>query len=217
MSTAFADGPGCGSSASAAGGTYGYAGQEANADGAGVRATITSLVTPQVDAGHVAAWVGVGGLHDGLNGADQWLQAGLASVDGSVFVYVELLRSGIDPVRRLIRMDVAIDEPHRLSVTAIAGRTDWWRVFVDGEPVWVPLHLAGSLRHWNPVATAESFSHGSRGCNSFSFRFERVEVLRTPGGAWQPFVSIHRFLDRGYVLQRLQGGDTFGFLARSSS
>src|SRR5215475_11593737 len=79
----------CGSSMPAADGHYGYAGHEANAVAAGVRATITPLVEPQLVTGHVAAWVGIGGPRNGPNGSDEWLQAGIASVDGSLFVYAE--------------------------------------------------------------------------------------------------------------------------------
>ena len=36
------------------------------------------------------------------------------------------------------------------------------------------------------------------GCNSFSFRFERVEVAAGRGGSWKRFVGGFRFQDAGY-------------------
>ena len=51
---------GCGQGAGGAG-SYAYAGYQAASTAHGVRATITTLSIPNVGAGHVAAWIGVGG------------------------------------------------------------------------------------------------------------------------------------------------------------
>ena len=42
-------------------------------------ATVTMTTGPRVAGGHVAAWVGVGGVGLGPNGTDQWLQVGFGS------------------------------------------------------------------------------------------------------------------------------------------
>jgi len=205
----------CGSGVSAAGGAYGYAGHEANAAAAGVRATVTPLIPPHVVDGHVAAWVGVGGLRTTTSGADEWLQAGIASVDGSLFAYAEISHNGRPPALHVLRADVAVGESHRLAVAGVTGRRGWWRVWLDAAPVGAPVRLAGSSDGWHPIATAESFTLDANACNSFSFRFNRVEVLRAPGGAWRSFVSARHFLDRGYALQQLNAGGLFGFNAKS--
>ena len=85
---------GCGSGANGSDG-YGYAGLQATRIAHGVRATITPLAAPTVHAGHVAAWIGVGGRGAGPDGVDEWLQAGVASLPGSSpFVYAEVVRAG---------------------------------------------------------------------------------------------------------------------------
>ncbi|TML40167.1 MAG: hypothetical protein E6G25_06055, partial [Actinobacteria bacterium] len=58
---------------------YAYAGY-AGRDGAdGVAATISATAPSSVPTGHAAAWVGVGGIHAGPDGASEWLQAGIAA------------------------------------------------------------------------------------------------------------------------------------------
>src|SRR6476661_8906671 len=70
---------------------YAYAGHQATYRGHGVRATITTLRQPRVQAGHVAGWVGVGGPGQGVNGEDAWIQAGIASMPGmDAFIYTEI-------------------------------------------------------------------------------------------------------------------------------
>src|ERR687886_2718654 len=59
--------------------TYSYAGYDSPWYAHGVAATITSLQDPVVNVGHVAAWVGVGGVGAGLHGEDEWLQVGYAA------------------------------------------------------------------------------------------------------------------------------------------
>src|ERR687886_2972670 len=61
--------------------TYSYAGYDSPWYAHGVAATITALQDPVVTAGHVAAWVGVGGVGAGLHGEDEWLQVGFAAFE----------------------------------------------------------------------------------------------------------------------------------------
>jgi hypothetical protein len=213
VSSAVAGRQDCGSRL-AAGGRYGYAGHEAKAVASGVRATITALVVPHVATGHVAAWVGVEGVHTG-SGTDDWLQAGIASLsDGSLFVYVEVSTDGGKPAIRTLETDVRVGESHRLAVAALTGRPGWWRVWIDGAAEGSPVHLSGSSGGGSPIATAESFTVGAAACNSFAFRFDRVEVVGTSGGGWEPFLSERRFFDRGYALQQVTDAP-FAFVARS--
>ena len=58
---------------------YAYAGLQSAGKAHGIAATITALTTPTVDDGHVAGWIGVGGVDAGPGGAAEWLQVGYAS------------------------------------------------------------------------------------------------------------------------------------------
>src|SRR5262245_66453338 len=63
----------CGSGSHGSSG-YSYAGHQSLGKGHGVRARITLLSQPEVEAGHAAAWIGVGGPNSGPNGEDQGVQ-----------------------------------------------------------------------------------------------------------------------------------------------
>jgi hypothetical protein len=202
--------------AGSSGNGYTYAGHQARAKGHGVRATVTPLRLPQVAAGHVSAWVGVGGPGQGARGEDSWIQAGIARVAGAgPFVYAEVTRGGRAPDLRILRSAVTAGAPVRLAVLEVAGRPGHWQVWLDGRAVTGPLRLAGSSGRFAPIATAEAWNGGQGACNAFSFRFERVSVSRERGGAWRPFVPGHDFLDRGYRLTRLAGAQAGRSLAGS--
>jgi hypothetical protein len=174
--------------------------------------------TPEVAAGHVAGWVGVGGPGQGVNGTDEWIQVGLASVPGSApFLYAEITRPGKAPSFQLVEEDVPLGASRRVGVLEMAGRPNWWRVWVDGDPVTQPVFLRGSSLRWSPIATAESWNGGQGACNRFSFRFERVSVSRSLGGSWLQFQPGYKFLDSGYSVRTLAGGESGEKLARRLS
>jgi hypothetical protein len=193
----------CGTDVAGNGG-YTYAGHQATHRGHGVRATITVVRAPEVAAGHVAGWVGVGGPGQGVNGEDAWIQAGIASVPGvEPFLYAEITRGGRYPKFILIEDAVPIGQTHNIAVLEMSRRPGWWRIWVDGDPVTAPVKIRGSSARWAPIATAESWNGGEVACNRFSFRFERVSVSYGGGGSWRPFLAGYRFLDRGYRLREL--------------
>jgi len=195
---------GCGAGANGPAG-YAYAGRQATQIAHGVRATITPLSLPTVLAGHVAAWIGVGGRGDGPGGSDEWLQAGIATLaEGPPLVYAEIARAGGAPTFLSLLEDVPVGQPHRVGVLEIKGRPNWWRVWLDGAPVTAPIHLSGSSGRWKPIATAETSTGSARVCNSFAFRFAEVGVAAALGGSWQVFMPGYRFLDRGYRLDQLR-------------
>jgi hypothetical protein len=197
-------GAGCGSGASGSDG-YAYAGRQATRIAHGVRATITPLAAPTVRAGHVAAWIGVGGKGGGKGGVDEWLQAGVATLPGgSPLVYAEIMRAGAGPKFVSLLEGVEPGQSHRIGVLELKGRPNWWRVWLDGVPATAPIHLSGSSGRWKPIATAETFSGGEQVCNSFAFRFEQVGVATALGGSWQTFTPGYRFLDQGYRLSQLR-------------
>jgi hypothetical protein len=190
-------------------GGYSYAGHQAASRGHGIRATITLTRAPSVAAGHVAGWVGVGGQRQGANGGDAWLQAGIAALRGlGTVLYAEITREGRD--RKLVLVDdsVRVGRAYRIAVRAVAGRSGWWQVWVDGEAVTEQIRMPG---RWAPIATAESWNGGTSACNDFAFRFDRVAVAGEEG-SWRPFVSGHRFLDGTHRLR----GHPAAFVASSS-
>ena len=183
---------------------YSYAGHQASYRGHGVRATITLTQAPSVEAGHVAGWVGVGGPHQGVNGADQWIQAGIASMPQTdPILYVEIERGGPTPEFVVLEQGVAVGRSHKVAVLEMAGRPAWWRVWVDGHPATDPIRLRGSSGRWAPIATAESWNGGEPTCNEFDFEFERVSVSYGGGGSWRPFVPAYDFLDGTHTLRNL--------------
>lgn len=195
-------GPSCAGPAGSGG--YAYAGHQSDARGHGVRAKIELTRSPSVEAGHVAGWVGVGGLGQGADGKDAWIQAGVASLPGmEPFIYAEVTRGGHDPKFILIEEGVAVGRAHTFAVLEVAGRPGWWKVWVDGQPVTEPVRLRGSSGRWEPIATAESWNGGESTCNNFAFRFERVSVAYGGGGAWRPFVSGYRFRDGSFKVRNI--------------
>ena len=195
---------------------YTYAGHQAVSAAHGVRATISQVRAPEVGAGHVAGWVGVGGPGLGVNGTDEWIQVGLANVPGTApFLYAEVTRPGRSPAFQLIEQEVPLAASRRVAVLEMAGRPNWWRIWVDGDPVTQPVFLRGSSLRWSPIATAESWNGGEGACNQFAFRFERVSVSRSLGGSWDEFKPGYKFLDSGYSVRTLAGARTNEKVART--
>lgn len=196
----------------ASGNGYTYAGHQATHRGHGVRATVTPLRVPDVAAGHVAGWVGVGGPGQGPDGEDMWMQVGLAAMPGlGLMSYVEITRPRTGSQFVLVEQGLAAGRPHHLAVLEMSGRKGWWRAWVDGRPVSEPMHLPGSSGRWAPIATAESWNGGGGGaCNVYAFRFERVSVSYGGGGSWRPLVSAYTFLDSGNRVRRLSAAPAVG-------
>jgi hypothetical protein len=179
---------------------YSYAGFQHAGRAHGVGSVITVLAAPSVREGHVAAWVGVGGVGLGPGGASEWIQVGLSAFSGSgqSSLYFEVTKPGQGPRYVEIEPAVAPGARRRVAVLEMAGRRNWWRVWVDGRAVSAPIHLPGSHGAWRPIATAESWNAGSRACNRFRYRFDRVSVAGGAGGAWSPFKAGYAFEDPGY-------------------
>ena len=192
---------------------YTYAGRLSSTRAHGVRATLTALAKPEVAAGHVAAWVGVGGVGEGPNGSDSWIQIGLSAFPGSESrLYYEVTRPGAAPTYHELDPSVGTGERLRVAVLEMGKRRNHWRVWLNGRPVSEPVHLPGSSGRWRPIATAESWAGTGSACNSFNYRFEGVRVSAAAGGSWRTFVGGHTFLDRGY---RVVDHGRTTFLARS--
>jgi hypothetical protein len=181
--------------------SYAYAGIGTRSVTRGVAATITANAQSTVYDGHVAGWVGVGGVGAGPGGADEWLQIGLSSFasDTTSRIYYEVKRPGTKAVYRELRVGVRVGESHRFAVREVAQRPNWWRVFVDGAPASAPVQLPGSHGNWKAQAMGESWSGNSSGaCNQFSFAFNRVSLLDVSRPLWNPPRLFHLFQDAGY-------------------
>jgi hypothetical protein len=181
---------------------YGYAGHLSSATAHGVAATVREVTAPQVADGHVAAWVGVGGVGQGPGGSDAWIQVGLSAFpDSTTKLYYEIAQPGAAPRYTELSADISKLGSLRLAVLETAGQPGSWRVWVNGRAVTAPVHLPGSSGRWRPIVTAETWHAAGSACNRFRFDFTGVKVAAASGGSWRTFVSGQRFLDPGYQLR----------------
>ena len=180
---------------------YTYAGRSSATRAHGVGATLTALSKPEVADGHVAAWVGVGGVGEGPNGSDAWIQIGLSALPGSQGnLYYEVTRPGAAPRYVELKSGIRSGARFKVAVLEMSGRPNHWRVWLNGKPVSAPVELRGSSGRWRPIATAESWAGTGAACNRFNYRFEGVRVAAANGGSWRSFVGGQTFLDSGYRL-----------------
>jgi hypothetical protein len=173
-------------------GGYSYAGLASPSHAYGISARVTPLPGFDVQNGHVAGWVGVGGPGEGPGGADEWLQIGLSGFPGltSNDVYYEVALPHGYPTYHRVAADVPYGKAVKVAVLEMHNRPDWWRVWLNRHPVSKPIRLPGSHGRWSPIATAESWDGGSGGaCNGFLYSFENIAVAFAPGGGWHPLSS----------------------------
>jgi hypothetical protein len=205
--------------AAAAGGCgvagYAYAGVQDARTAHGIRATLVTLAQPNVAAGHVAAWVGVGGRELGPGGTDAWIQVGISAFeDGVSNLYYEVTRPTVGPRYTELVRGVPVGSRYRVAVLEVAGRPDWWRVWLNGAPASEPVRLPQSSGRWRPTATAEAWGGERRACNRFAYRFEHVGVLLDPGGAWATLQTGFTFEDARH---RVRPAATGAFVARTAA
>jgi len=188
---------------------YSYAGVQDTRAAHGVRATLVPISQPQVGDGHLAAWIGVGGLGLGPRGTDEWIQVGLSTfADDTIRVYLEVVRPATGLRYTELAVGVATGARVAVAVVELAARPGWWQVVVDGQPRSDPVRLPGSSGSWEPIATVEAWRSGNGSCARFAYRFEEVEVLLAPGGRWAGLSPGHVFEDPGYRVAML-GDETF--------
>jgi hypothetical protein len=175
---------------------YSYAGIAGWNVAGGVAATVELQATPQVEHGHIAAWVGVGGVGMGPGHTNEWIQAGLATIPGTGNVlYYEITQPNQAPKYVQLRSAVAIGERHRVAVIEMERRPNWWRVWVDHRLVTRPIHLPGSHARWQPVATSESWNGGVASCNGYAYRFRTIRVRHS---SWSLVSNVYRIETPGY-------------------
>lgn len=183
---------------------YAYAGVYQPHPGHGIAATLTALAAPQVAAGHVAGWVGVGGPNAGPNGEAAWIQVGYSGFQGGRSeLYYEVTRPGAGTRYFEVDREVLVGETHRVAVAEVRGRPGRWRVWVDGRPASRAVRLPGSHGRWQPMAMGESWNGGTSACNAFSYRFARVRVAARPG-VWRRLSERRKLEDPGYRVVSLE-------------
>jgi hypothetical protein len=188
----------CGSSG------YAYAGVTASGRAYGISARLVAVTPPQVASGHVAAWVGVGGVGMGPRGTNEWLQVGFSGFPGSssLSLYYELARPNAAPHYYELESGLAPGTARKVAVLELRGRPNWWRVVVDGKAVSSPIELAGSHGAWSPTATTESWGGGTFVCNRFWFRFASLSVASASPERWSGLGPASSFSDHGYRVVR---------------
>lgn len=193
---------------------YSYAGFQSPVAAYGVSGHLTALSAPGVATGHVAAWLGVGGAGMGPNGADEWLQVGVAGYpDGHSELYYEYATPGMADAAFVSLGDVTLGEGHDVSVQERATQPGAWRVWVDGQQVSPPIVLPGSHGAWRPIATAETWDGGVRGCNRYSYDFTTLAIATRLAGGWQPFPLSRLMQDPGFAVSARASGFTASTLS----
>jgi hypothetical protein len=182
---------------------YSYAGLYSPTRAAGIAATISLLDTPSAfgETSHVAGWVGVGGPGLGPNGADEWLQVGVATFGDSSAgrLYYELTRPGSPPQYQELSAGIVPGVRVRVAVMELPYARDRW-IVVSPAGVSGPFYLPRSHRAWAPVATAESYAETQR-CNRYAYRFDGLQLAR-PDGTWRTMKRAETLQDPGWRLRR---------------
>jgi hypothetical protein len=204
--------PSAAPAASCTSATYAYAGLFSDRVGSGIEATVTMLAHAVVTQGHVAGWIGVGGLNAGPKGKTEWLQAGLATTaDGKSTIYAESVQVGLIPAYQALVSDVVPGRSYHLAVRTVANRPEVWQVWLNGRPVTAAVKLPGS-KQFEPMAMSESWNGGPPPtCNGFSYRFAQLKIA-SRGGVWSALTHSTPLANKGYkILDRTANG----FIARS--
>jgi hypothetical protein len=162
-----------------------------------VAATLAVQAQPHVEHGHVAAWVGVGGVGMGPGGSTEWLQAGYAADGSSSDLYYEVAEPHSAPRYHSVGLVIEPGEKHRVGVIEMQRRPGWWRIWVDRVPVSAPIFLPGSHDGWPPIVTSESWNGGVPSCNAFAYSFSAIRVRHA---SWTPLADAYLIQTSGYAV-----------------
>jgi hypothetical protein len=188
-------------------GKYSYGGAASRGPTGGVAATVVLSDLEHVHAGHVAAWVGVGGPGLGQGGGDAWIQVGVNGFPGTATgnLYLEIKRGAFYRYAHLAD-GVTLGERHRIAVLEDPSHPSWWRASVDGVAVGTAVFLPGSHGRWPAQVVAESWLEGSAGCNGFAFRFFKVAVRYGDARSLTSLIDPLTFAEDGITLSRSDTG-----------
>jgi hypothetical protein len=179
---------------------YAYAGLFSNRTASGIEATLTTIGAAQVNKGHVAAWIGVGGLNAGPKGTAEWLQVGLATLaSGKTVIYAESTTPGHDTLYQALASNAVAGTPYHLAVRQLPNRPGFWQISLNGRPVKAPVALPDSA-HFEPMAMSESWNGGPPPtCNGFSYRFGHLKIV-SKTGVWKALTNTSPISNKGYKL-----------------
>ena len=186
---------------------YAYAGLFSNQAAQGIEAVVTTLAAAQVPYGHVAGWIGVGGVNAGPNGQAEWLQTGVVTMAGNGSeLYAEITQPGQGTKYVTLAAGVVPGSTYKLAVLQIPGKPGTWQVMVNGAAATDPVYLPGSSS-FQPMVMSESWNGGNPACNGFAYRFDNVQI--TTKGTWQALTDASAISDSGYkILDRTKAGFT---------
>ena len=191
---------------------YAYAGLASDDNVYGVSTTLTMLSQAQIENGHVAGWIGVGGPGLGPNGSDEWIQVGMSalpwSLEGHIYVEVQA-PSGYKYTE--VGPALVVGQAHNVAITETAPAE--WQVVVDGQAWGAPVALPGSHGEWQLIATGESWDGGKPSCNRFAYKFEQIKLQKRFGGAWRIMKNASPIESDGYSISQQA---TAGFVATTT-
>jgi hypothetical protein len=165
---------------------YDYTGVQNAAPSSGIRASISTVKEPDVKAGHVAGWVGVGGPGLGPGKTDEWVQVGYAAFPtGETQIYYEVALPNKAPTYHTVVASLSPSAKNVLGVLELGRAHGSWQVVVDDRPVSPVIPLPESHDRFAPQAIGETWNAGTNDCNVWGYRFGDVQVAATPGGEWE--------------------------------
>jgi hypothetical protein len=135
-------------------------------------------------AGHVAGWIGVGGVGLGPNGTTEWLQVGYAAFDtGETQIYDEVTLPNKAPAYHTVVAKLSPSAKNEVTVFESATTQGSWQVLLDGRPVSSLISLPASHGTFSPQALGETWnwertSATSGGTTSATFRSSRSRADR---------------------------------------
>jgi hypothetical protein len=192
---------------------YDYAGEQQSSAASGIRVDLTNAISPDVGAGHVAGWVGVGGPGLGPNGTDEWVQAGYAGfTGGETQLYYEVAQPNVPPKYHQVMASVAPNAKNLVAVSEVESGA--WQVSVNSKPVSPVIALPASHGKFSPQAIGETWNSGTTVCNAYAYGFGNVQVAATPGGAWAAGKTGYRWQNKQ---QQLLNTAADSFLTRSAT
>jgi hypothetical protein len=166
---------------------YDYTGVQNAGSSSGIRAYLTTVQEPDVKAGHVAGWVGVGGSGLGPHGTDEWVQVGYSAFPtGETQIYYEVALPNKAPTYHTVVASLSPDAKNLVSVVEVAQQQGAWQVSVNNKAVSPVIGLPDSHDRFSPQAIGETWNAGTTKCNIWGYGFGDVEVSAKPGSAWEP-------------------------------